>query len=90
MKIEYDTDHDLLNIEFLSDVPINDSLEFDGIVIDYAKDKRIVAIEVMGASKRTTRDPMDLIDLAIVRTKSTQPDIVREPKAPYGGKRKRR
>lgn len=57
MKIEYDTDHDLLNIEFLSDVLIDDSLEIDGIVIDYAKDKRIVAIEVLDASKRTTHDP---------------------------------
>lgn len=55
MKIEYDTAHDLLNIEFLDDVPIDDSLEVDGIVIDYAKDKRIVAIEVLDASKRTTR-----------------------------------
>lgn len=38
MKIEYDAAHDLLNIEFLADVPIDDSLEVDGIVIDYAKD----------------------------------------------------
>jgi hypothetical protein len=26
MKIEYDTAHDLLNLEFLADVPIHDSL----------------------------------------------------------------
>lgn len=88
MKIEYDTDHDLLNIEFLSGVPIDDSMEVDGIVIDYAKDKRIVAIEVLAASKRTTRDPMDLIDLAIVRTKPAPSDRVREREAGYG-KRKR-
>ena len=88
MKIEYDTIHDLLNIEFLSEVPIDDSMEVDGIVIDYAKDKRIVAIEVLDASKRTTRDPMDLIDLAIVRTKASQSDIVRERQAPYGKKKK--
>lgn len=55
MKIEYDTAHDLLNIEFLADVPIHDSLEVDGVVIDYAKDKRIVAIELLDAGKRTTR-----------------------------------
>jgi hypothetical protein len=39
----------------------------DGVVIDYARDKRIVAIEVLDASKRTTRKPQDLIDLAVVR-----------------------
>jgi len=36
MNIDYDTAHDLLNIEFLGDVPIDDSLEVDGVVIDYA------------------------------------------------------
>ena len=59
---------DLLNIEFLANVPIEDSVEMDGVVVDYAKDKRIVAIEVLDASKRTTRKPFDLIDLAIVKS----------------------
>jgi uncharacterized protein YuzE len=58
MRIEYDTPHDLLNIEFLPNVPIDDSIEMDGVVIDYAKDKRIVAIEVLDASKRTMRKPL--------------------------------
>ncbi len=87
MKIEYDPSHDLLNIEFLPDIPIDDSLEVDGIVIDYAKDKRIVAIEVLDASKRTTSDPLDLIDLAIVRAAPLQSDRVSEPKAAYRRKR---
>ncbi len=87
MKIEYDTAHDLLNIEFLANVPIDDSLEVDGVVIDYAKDKRIVAIEVLDASKRTTRKPHDFIDLAIVR--SSQSDTVREPMGTYRKKKKR-
>ena len=60
MKNEYDAAHDLVNIEFLTNVPIDDSLDIDGVVIDYAKDKRIVAIEVLDASKRTTRKPLDL------------------------------
>jgi uncharacterized protein YuzE len=90
MKIEYDAVHDLLNIEFLADVPIDDSMEVDGIVIDYSKDKRIVAIEVLDASKRTTRDPMDLIDLAIVRAKAPQSDTVHEREAGYGRKKKQR
>ena len=76
MKIEYDAAHDLLNIEFLANVSIDDSLEMDGIVVDYAKDKRIVAIEVLDASRRTTRKPLDLTDLAIV--KSSQSDAVQE------------
>lgn len=67
MKIEYDAAHDLLNIEFLTNVPIDDSVEMDGVVIDYAKDKRIVAIEVLDANKRTTRKPLDLTNLAIVK-----------------------
>jgi len=83
MKIEYDPSHDVLNIEFLTDVSIDDSLEVDGIIIDYAKDRRIVAIEVLDASKRTTREPMDLIHLAVVRAQSPTPEAVREPPAAY-------
>ena len=67
MKIEYDPTHDLLNIEFLPDVSIEESVEMDGIVLDYAADRRIVAIEVLDASKRTTHYPLDLIHVAIVR-----------------------
>ena len=89
MKIEYDTDHDLLNIEFLPDVSIDDSQEVDGIVIDYAKNKRIVAIEVLDASKRTTHDPADLIGLAVVRAKSAPTDRVREREAGYGKKKRK-
>ena len=88
MKIEYDADHDLLNIEFLADAPIHDSLEVDGIVIDYAKDKRIVAIEVLDASKQTTRNPRELANLTVVGEKSGRPDRVRERNAAYKNKRK--
>jgi len=84
MKIEYDTEHDLLNIEFLGNVRIDDSLEVDGVVIDYAKDKRIVAIEVLDASKRTTRKPLDLMGLSVV--KSAGSGGVREAGEKYGGK----
>ncbi len=64
------TTHDLLNIEFVSDEPIDESVELDGIIIDYSKDKRIVGIEILDAGKRTTRNPLDLLDLTIVREKS--------------------
>lgn len=85
LKIEYDAEHDLLNIEFLKNVPIDDSVELDGVVIDYAKDKRIVAIEVLDASKRTTRKPLDLTNLAIIQ--STRSGAVRENGEKYGKRR---
>lgn len=88
MKIKYDAAHDLLNIEFLAKVPIDDSVEMDGVVIDYAKDKRIVAIEVLDASKRTTRKPVDLANLAIV--KSSGAGAVREKGESYGAREKAR
>lgn len=67
MKIEYDPTHDLLNIEFVSKEPIADSVELDGVIIDYSKDGRIVAIEILDTGKRTTKGPLDLIDLTIVK-----------------------
>ena len=67
MKIEYDPKHDLLNIEFLSEESIAESVELDGIIVDYAKDGRIVAIEVLDAGKRTTKDPLNMLDLTIVK-----------------------
>jgi uncharacterized protein YuzE len=70
MKIEYDPTHDLLNIEFVSKEPIADSVELDGVIIDYSKDRRIVAIEILDAGKRTTKGPLDLLDLTIVKEKA--------------------
>ena len=70
MKIEYDPIHDLLNIEFISEQAISDSVELDGVIIDYSEDKRIVGIEILDAGKRTTKDPLDLINLAIVKEKA--------------------
>lgn len=70
MRIEYDPKHDLLNIEFIPEEPIVESVEFDGIIIDYSKDGRIIAIEILDAGKRTTKDPLDLFDLKIVKEKA--------------------
>jgi uncharacterized protein YuzE len=70
MKIEYDPAHDLLNIEFIVDEAIAESVELDGIIIDYSKDRKIVAIEILDAGKRTTKNPLDLIDLSIVKEKA--------------------
>lgn len=70
MKIEYDSAHDLLNIEFIADEAIAESVEFDGVIIDYSKDGGIVAIEILDAGKRTTKNPLDLINLSIVKEKA--------------------
>lgn len=48
MKIAYDPKHDLLNIEFIAEEVIAESIEFDGVVIDYSKDGKIVAEEKYG------------------------------------------
>ncbi len=69
MRIEYDPKHDLLNIEFISEEPIAESVELDGVIIDYSKDRKIVAIEILDAGKRTTKDPLELINLLIVKEK---------------------
>jgi uncharacterized protein YuzE len=71
MKIEYDPAHDLLNIEFIIQEPIAESVEQDGIIIDYSKDGRIVGLEILDAGKRTTKNPLDLLDLTIVKEKVT-------------------
>jgi uncharacterized protein YuzE len=69
MRIEYDPGHDMLNIEFIPKEPISESVELDGVIIDYSKDRRIVAIEILDAGKRTTKGPLDLLDLTIVKGK---------------------
>lgn len=67
MKIEYDPVHDLLNIEFIPIERIADSVDVDGVIIDYSEDRRIVGIEILDAGKRTTKGPLDLIDLTIIK-----------------------
>ncbi len=69
MKIEYDATHDVLNIEFVPDISINESTEFDGVIIDYAKDGRIVGLEILDAGRRTVKNPLDILDLTIVKEK---------------------
>jgi len=69
MRIEYDPAHHLLNIEFVSEETIAESVEFDGVIVDYAKDGRIISIEILDAGKRTTKDPLEFIDFSIVKEK---------------------
>ena len=70
MKIEYDPKHDLLNIEFVEGKHIVESVELDGIIIDYSEDRKTVSIEILDAGKRTTKDPLDFLDLKIVKEKA--------------------
>jgi hypothetical protein len=51
-----------------------------GVVIKYTKDQRIVAIELLDAGKRTARQPLDLIDLAVIRSSSHAVDSGAEKK----------
>ncbi|MGC8890917.1 MAG: DUF2283 domain-containing protein [bacterium] len=69
MKIEYDPKYDLINIKFIHDEKIKESIEFDGIIIDYSEDGRIISIEILDAGKRTTVNPLDLLELTIVKEK---------------------
>ena len=71
MRIEYQPTHDILNIEFLKDVPVADSVEIEGIVVDYSADRKIVSIEILDAGKRTTKDPLDAINLSILKEKAS-------------------
>lgn len=58
MEIEYDAKHDLMNIQFLKNRKIVESVETeDGLIIDYGKGRKIVSIEILDASKRIDAHP---------------------------------
>ena len=67
MKIEFDPKHDIMNIEFLRDVNIEESVETDGIIFDYSQDRKIVSVEILDATKRISKDPLEMIDFSIVK-----------------------
>ncbi len=67
MKVEYDSTNDLMNIEFLPGEPIAESMEVDGIIIDYAEDGSIVAIEILDAAKRTRIDSSSELDFSVTK-----------------------
>lgn len=60
-KIKYDPVHDLLNLEFLGDGKIEGSVEIDGIILD----------EILDASKRTAQEPLQRLEVSIVRVAAT-------------------
>ena len=69
MKIEYVPEHDIVNIEFLENVNIDDSIEIDGIIFDYSKDKKLVSVEILDAKKRVGKNPLDKIDFSVMKDK---------------------
>jgi len=67
MKVVYDPDHDILNIEFLEDETIDDTIEYDeGILIDYSKERKIVSLEILDASERISHSPTDLLNFVVL------------------------
>ena len=55
MKVKYDKEVDVVNIQ-LTDLPIKESDEDKpGIILDYAEDGSIVSIEILNASKKLPR-----------------------------------
>ena len=76
MKIEYEPKHDIVNIEFLKDVGIDESVEEDGIIFDYSKDKRIVSVEILDARKRVGKNPLDEVDFSVVNGKKLAEEII--------------
>jgi uncharacterized protein YuzE len=61
MRIAFDPANDLLNVTLLPDVPVADSREVEGMVFEYATDRRIVAIEIQGARQRINTELMKVI-----------------------------
>ena len=71
MKIEYDPKHDIMNIVFI-DEKIVESNEVDGIIIDYTSDKRIASIEILDVAKRIKTDPLEAMNIVIMREKAEE------------------
>jgi Protein of unknown function (DUF2283) len=68
MKIEIDAARDLMKVHLLSDVPVADSRETEGMLFGYSADRRIVQIEIRGAKSRINGELLKLIDPAFARS----------------------
>jgi uncharacterized protein YuzE len=57
LRLNYDKEGDILEIRFSED-PVKDSeyMEESGIVVDYDKSDKIVAIEIISFSKKVHRE----------------------------------
>ena len=70
MRIEFNAERDLVTLSLLSDVPVAESKQVDGMVFAYAADRRIVGIEIQGARERIDRELLKVIDLGGVLARS--------------------
>ena len=62
MRIQFNPERDLVTLNLLTDVPIAESKQVDGMVFAYAADRRIVGIEIQGARERIDRELLKVID----------------------------
>jgi len=68
MKIEYDPKYDIMNVEFIAEGDIAESVELeDGIIVDYAEDKRVVSIEILDVKKRVRGDKLESVNFVILK-----------------------
>ena len=70
MRIEFNAERDLVTLNLLSDVPVTESKQVDGMVFAYAADRRIVGIEIQGARERINAELMKVIDLGAMTAHS--------------------
>lgn len=68
MRIEFDRGSDLLKVELVSDVPVAERRETEGMTFGYAADRRIVAIEIRGARGRIHGELTKLLDPGLARS----------------------
>jgi uncharacterized protein YuzE len=68
MKIEYDPKYDIMNVEFIAEGDIAESVELeDGIIVDYAEDKRVVSIEILDVKKRVRGEKLESVNFVILK-----------------------
>ncbi|MBL0300381.1 MAG: DUF2283 domain-containing protein [Cytophagaceae bacterium] len=64
MKIKYDKETDILYIKF-NDLPVDESdMEKEGVILDYSVDGQLVGIEVLAASKSSSKPNIVEYELA--------------------------
>ena len=68
MRIEYDPKYDIMNIEFIAEGDIAESVELeDGIIVDYGEDKKVVSIEILDVKKRVSEKKLEGVSFVILK-----------------------
>ena len=55
----------------MEDAEIEESVEEDGIIFDYTKNKKLVSVEILDARKRIGKNPLGKIDFSVIKDKVT-------------------